>query len=352
MTDGQKVIKYLAIAFGIFLVVSIFSAIIFGFKVIYSIFSGKNSISEDFHNLEISETVENLQLDLAATNLIIKSGEEFKAETNNSDITVNEKDGKLVIKEKKRYFFLSSGKSELIIYIPEVVYKNVAIENGAGKVEVETLRTDNLELDLGAGLVVLKDVIVSNETKIDGGAGEIKITDASFYNLDLDLGVGKFEFDGDILGKSDIDAGVGEVNLDLFSDDYKIKVSKGVGTFKINDKAISDGENYGNGKNIIEIDGGVGSISISTKEAEIENEAKEFTKIYKLLNITEANEKKAYYLTLQDENEVETVLVKNLDKKLVSEKNYEFKFSKLNDFEDNIENIFANCEIVSIEEVK
>lgn len=354
MTGGQKVIKYFAIGFGIFLVVTIFSAIIFGFKIIYSVLTTKNKINDEFRSLETTENINSFRIDLSSSNLIIKNGQEFKVETNNDNVVATEKDGKLTIKEKKRFFFFDNTLSEVVLYLPENVYENVVIETGAGKVEISSLRTNNLKLNLGAGQVILDDIIVNNETKIDGGAGELNISDVSFYNLDLDLGVGKFKFDGDILGKSDISAGVGEVNLNLFSDNYKIKVNKGIGTVKVNDQELHDNEIYGSGDNILKVDGGVGSIKITINNVKEEPIQDELVKTYKLISIVETAKKNQYYLTLQDEQKVvETVLVDDLEQKLTVNKSYEFKFAKIKEnFGNSIKEVFENCKIVLITEIK
>ena len=46
-------------------------------------------------------------------------------------------------------------------------------------------------------------------------------------------------------------------------DDYKIKVSKGIGEIRIDNNSIKDGEVIGNGNNFIDVSGGIGQINIS-----------------------------------------------------------------------------------------
>ena len=68
-----------------------------------------------------------------------------------------------------------------------------------------------------------------------------------------------------ISSNSDIDAGVGklQLNLNSSSSEYTFDIDKGIGSIKLNNKSISDGQT-GTGKNKIEIDGGIGSIDITT----------------------------------------------------------------------------------------
>ena len=79
------------------------------------------------------------------------------------------------------------------------------------------------------------------------------------------MGVGKLTLESSITGHNDIDAGIGELNLNLIgsSSDYKIKVNKGIGTSTLNGETIKNDTYYGEGYNIINIDGGIGTISIN-----------------------------------------------------------------------------------------
>ncbi len=158
---------------------------------------------------------------------------------------------------------------ELIIYIPENMKQidEVKINIGAGTVFIEQLNTKNLYLDLGAGNVAIDKLTVSEESKINGGAGNININSGEIANVDLDLGVGNTKIKSDITGNSNINTGVGELNLylSLDADNYKINVNKGLGKITFNDDKILDDTIIGNGENYIKISGGVGNINIETK---------------------------------------------------------------------------------------
>ena len=92
------------------------------------------------------------------------------------------------------------------------------------------------------------------------------ITNSKLQDLSLDLGAGKFYFNGTLLGKNEIDQGVGEVILDLQNNDYKFETSKGLGSITINGVSYKNDIKLGEGQNIIDIDGGIGSISINTNK--------------------------------------------------------------------------------------
>ena len=276
MTTAQKIIKYCAVAFAIFLIITVISIVssagygllnaigIINFNR-YSLLENMVTISDD------AEEFLSLNLDIKSSNLQIKTGDKFEVKTNNSNIKYSNENGSIKIKEDKvaNWFFGKMDIGELIIYIPENMKQidEVKINIGAGTVFIEQLNTKNLYLDLGAGNVEIDKLTVSEELKINGGAGNININSGEIENVDLDLGVGNTKIKSDITGNSNINTGVGELNLylSLDADNYKINVSKGLGKITFNDDKILDDTIIGNGENYIKISGGVGNINIETK---------------------------------------------------------------------------------------
>ena len=86
--------------------------------------------------------------------------------------------------------------------------------------------------------------------------------------MNFDIGVGTTEITTRITGTSEINTGVGKLELNLIGsiDDYKIKVNKGIGNVEINNKTAVDGEIVGTGSNYIDIDGGIGKVNVIFKE--------------------------------------------------------------------------------------
>lgn len=124
---------------------------------------------------------------------------------------------------------------------------------------------NNLDLELGAGKVDIKDIKVLKETNISGGTGQVNITDSELHNTELEIGVGELNLSGKLLDKTEIDCGIGSTNIELIGtkEDYKLNIEKGIGNITINNKKINNNENYGTGKNKIKISGGIGNINIS-----------------------------------------------------------------------------------------
>lgn len=272
MTNAQKIIKYIATAFAMFLTVTIISAILAG---CYAVLTGLGLINTNkvviTDNLEtISsdiEEVSSLKIDLVYTNLYIKSGEKFEVQTNNNKIIFENNNGCVKIKEENKYFLSSkSMESNLIVYIPEdmIIIDETDIDAGAGKINIEKLNTKGLYLELGAGEVYIENVVVTDEASIDGGVGKTELKQCQLNNLNADLGVGEFNFTGILTGKNDINSGIGAASIKLTGEkeDYKIKASKGLGNIILDGQTIESDKDYGTGKNYLNIDGGIGEIKI------------------------------------------------------------------------------------------
>lgn len=273
MSIGQKIIKYLAIAFAIALIVGIITTIV---RVVSSIpltlKIGKNN-SDSNNVIETSSDFENenvafLDIDIAYSDLTIRKGEYLKVESSNKDIQCKQDKQKIKIKEKNDNWFFNNNtkKEELIIYVPEnLQFDRVSINTGAGKVNIEILNTKVLKMNLGAGETSMKNINITENAKIDTGAGKVNITSAKINDLRCDLGIGATEISAKLLGDTKISTGVGSLKLNVLGkkEKYETKVNKGIGNVTIDEEKISDNEVVGNGENKIEIDGGIGEIKIS-----------------------------------------------------------------------------------------
>lgn len=265
MRNTQKVIKNLAIAFAFFLIFSIISGLIYGVSLFSNVFNDKEDLK---HLEEIKELTSNdakiLSIDLNATNLIIKIGDNFKAETSNKYIVTKQDKDKIYITERNHN--MMKKHSKLIIYVPNnMTLDFVEINGGAGKIKIDALMTKFLRLDLGAGKVEINNLQVLNKTKVEGGAGSVDIKNSILNNLDLSMGVGKFNLDAKILGNSTIEQGIGSIDLNLIGiiNDYEINVEKGLGSISVEGQNLKDNKTIGNGFNKIDIEGGIGSIDIN-----------------------------------------------------------------------------------------
>lgn len=270
MSSLQKIIKYMATSFALFLAFSIISGIVYGISSLENLFDNNdNEITRKLKDLKINTNASVLNIDVSSANLKIKEGNSLKAETNNKYIKIKQEKNRLSIIEKENHLFSNNKNKELIIYIPsDFVFDYVDITTGASKVNVDKISTEKLDLELGAGKVDINQLIVLDNTEIEGGAGKITIKDGDIHNLDLEMGIGSLSLTSKLTGNSHIDAGVGKINLNLLGtlDDYKISIDKGIGSATLAGNNMNNDTLYGTGNNIIEIDGGIGSINIDFLE--------------------------------------------------------------------------------------
>ena len=268
MTSFQKVIKYLALALAVTIIISIISGIFYGTARIINILQpNKNNYAKEMVDIDVSNRNKtSMDIELSNTNLTIKTGDRLEIKTNNHKIKCKENDQHLSIAEKSNTWLSDNDTYELVITIPNNHnFSNVEIENGAGIIAIEELSANNLSLELGAGKVEIDNLTVLSEIKIEGGAGKIDIKSGTINNLELDMGVGKFLLNSTLKGNNKIDAGVGEITLNVngFLNEYMVKSNKGIGSIKIDGEEVSNDATLGTGPNNIKINGGIGNISIN-----------------------------------------------------------------------------------------
>lgn len=274
MTTFQKIIKYLAMAFAIFLSISIITGICSALFTVTYLFSG-NTSEEITNEYDVVNTVTGLSVNISAAELEIKTGDKFTVETNHKYLKCEEKDDILKISETRPVFAVNPKGMRVVLTIPkEKNFDYADISTGAGSVTIDELSSKILDIELGAGELNAARLNAIDKAEIDGGAGSITISAGYLNNADIDMGVGEFNLTGELSGKSSIDYGVGETNLVLIGeeDDYKIELDKGIGEAWLAGKKMSDDSVYGAGENLIEIDGGVGELDITFKEKAKEKE--------------------------------------------------------------------------------
>ena len=283
MSTGQKVIKILALVLAGFIIVNIFSAIIFGISAFSGYMYQKENKDIKYEEIvgtlqeEMIKYIENLndkvkiKIDLATYHLEVKRGAKLSVETTGEkeQLKCAIHGSTLEIKEKNHNWFwkVKEGVPTVVIYIPEnITLDELKIEMGVGKVSIEEIEVHNFKLDAGAGKVIISNM-TTQTADIDGGAGSFEATDCIFNDLNLDCGVGATKISGNITGRSKVSCGVGrtEFNLAGKEEEYSIRTETGLGAMTLNGKKCSDDAKYGEGESKIEIEAGVGSVEITTK---------------------------------------------------------------------------------------
>ena len=215
---------------------------------------------EETENVVSGETfsnVENLKLDIGASEVRIKTGTDDKIHVDDSGMKTENAvqktlshDGKtLEITTKMRSSFsfknVRNAKGTLVIYLPrDYKFDQVDMEYGAVTAEIDGLNAKSLKIESGASGCTIK-------------------------NADIETGAGSLDFYGTVEKEVDIDCGAGSVTLNLEGkvEDYNYELDSSAGSIEIGEDidlgGLSTEKSIDNGsKRTIEISNGAGSVEI------------------------------------------------------------------------------------------
>ena len=256
MTGVQKGIKIAAIVLAIFIICVIINAIL-SLVGILGYPGGDNDFIQSYNGID------NVEIDIGTANIEIKYGAEFRVEANNvsDNFEVRENNGNLYIEEDGFWIWGNTG-GDIILYVPSEL-DELNIDTGAGTVVIDDIIARKFNLDQGSGTIKISNSEFY-ESEIDGGTGNIDVTGSILRDMELDCGVGDVNITAEVLGKSSVSAGVGSIDLSLNGGEelYTLRIDKGLGNLDINGTGYKS-TTYGNGSNKIDIDGGIGNIDIN-----------------------------------------------------------------------------------------
>jgi hypothetical protein len=271
MTAVQKIIKYCAIGLAVLIILSMIGGI-FGILSLFAKQEGE-PLLEPRKLLEAEDGyfLKSIDVELFAVSLNVVSGDKLKVETNSRYISCEYSDNRLVVREEERplkaHFSCAgwvAGKEEILtLTLPMVsAPERVDLKAGAGNIDIDFLIADYIDFEFGAGDISLCDLKIHG-ANIRGGAGKMTLLSSEIQNLSLEMGVGALVLEASLFGNNKINCGVGQVEITLLGapESYKVKIQRGVGSVDVNG-LTGNGDVYGNGDNLIEISGGVGSISV------------------------------------------------------------------------------------------
>ena len=255
MTSIQRLIKLVADAIAIGLVVAIIGGAGTLMLAVSGITSIKNEIREAKANEEytvynVEDGISNISLNLSTASLAVKQGDSFSV-YHGEGFKIKNKKGILYVEDTIKEILNITSSHTVIITVPKnKTFGKVTINSGAGSIYIEKLTCDTLDLDLGVGTTDIDYIKVNSKAKIDGGVGAV--------------GVGKSDISAKLTGKSDIDAGIGDVKLTLKGGEniYTLRGETGIGAVRVGGEKLVDDKDMGSGKNIVDIDGGIGTVRI------------------------------------------------------------------------------------------
>lgn len=190
MTAFQKIIKYGAIAFAIYLCFVIITISLFAITAIFGITTGFEGMFEETPKRreqivtnweqEYSD-INSLDISLNIGKLTLKKGNSFKVETSGTSdgFRCRVEGKKLKIEDQNlshhTFFNMPETTPEVILYLPEnYLLKEVKLETGMNDTTIEYLKAENVKIAMGVGKYQIKN-LNANYAKIEAGAGEADI---------------------------------------------------------------------------------------------------------------------------------------------------------------------------------
>ena len=284
MTGFQKFIKYAAIAFGIYLsitIVLVLLGVARGFVGASRNDEFKDIIRdrEEYHTEDITRNYENiksLEVNVEETELIIRNGDTFRIEgTNIPDRMEIEQDGnKLKVSDEELPSSFSDENMVVTIYIPEdVKLDNIDLEINYVSADIQKLNTANLKLDIYNNYCEIDEIIADN-MEFKNEEGNIDIYDAEIGRLlfDSESGVEDVSLDITVNAEFNLEYSYTDMNLIGKEEDYQISTRNKSGNIYIDDETItSNAETWGSGNTKINLDNVNADIFITFRETANEN---------------------------------------------------------------------------------
>ncbi len=262
MDKNQKIIKYAAICFGIFLA----GAIITGGTLLISnaikAASTKNYAQTDYEKSFAGEELSSVRVLNYDGKMRFETGEELRIEAVGVPETFGAEldNGELYVYYTKDTNWFSGtvffrrindfSKAEIVITLPEgITLERVQVENrsgsmrlagfqtgelyvknGSGSLRMEQLVAEKTELQLGSGACTA-EAITTEECRVDGGSGSASMSEVTFGRTDIRTGSGSFELSGAVNGNLTLNTGSGNVTLKLANhrSEYNTEVKKASG---------------------------------------------------------------------------------------------------------------------------
>ena len=280
MTGFQKFIKYAAIAFGIYLSITIVLALLGIARGLVR--ASKNdefkdivTDREEYKTEDITRTYENirnLEVNVEETELIIRNGDTFRIEgTNIPDRMEIEQEGnQLSISDEELPSSFFDGNMVMTIYIPEdTKLDTIDLEINYVPADIQKLNATNLKLDIYNNYCEIDEIIADNmEFKNEEGNIDIYNAEIGMLLFDSESGVEDVSLDITENAEINLEYSYTDMNLIGKQEDYQISTKNQAGNIYIDGETItSNAETWGSGSTKINLDNVKADIFISFREA-------------------------------------------------------------------------------------
>lgn len=223
--------------------------------------------------------VKNLSISIGAREVLVKESTDNKIHIINNgkrNVETYVSGETLYIEDKDssiKAVGINIGSSENItIFLPKnMSFEDIEYNMGAvGFKQDVPISCKNLDIDLGAGSISIKD-LKADKLGTNLGAGSMEISGAEVGKMDIELGMGSFNYTGSLAGDMNLECSMGSANIKLANDikDYNFKCDVSAGTIKYGNEKITnasvDKEVNNGSKSTIDIDCSMGTVVVDFK---------------------------------------------------------------------------------------
>ncbi|MDI9498896.1 MAG: DUF4097 family beta strand repeat-containing protein [Bacillota bacterium] len=266
MRASHQAMKYAATALAICLIVGAAGLLMRAVSFFVPFFFSYTT--REYTSHDVTDDIRVLEINLKGVDLEVKRAADgvFRWESNYRYLSVTEEGNRLLLLDRRNFHTKNRyGDALLRVHIPAgMVFDAVDISSGAGRMLLDSIEAESLQLQLGAGKATLQNIRAAGRADIDAGVGDLLIRDSSFHNLDLDMGVGQLDFFGLLEGRTRLLLGVGSSRFDLVGSlsDYRLEIKQGLGAFLVDGEPVGGDSELGEGDREVQIEAGLGSVRV------------------------------------------------------------------------------------------
>ena len=158
---------------------------------------------------------------------------------------------------------------KITITIPkDFAANNFVVVVKAGEVVVDRIQANTGSFDVSAGRLVVNELSIAEKSEYIIGAGQMLLNKVTLKDITVDCGIGDVTIRGEVSGNSEITCGVGNVELELDSDeaDYSYDISASIGDVRIGDNSYQNMSNRiinnNSAENSLSLNCEIGKISV------------------------------------------------------------------------------------------
>jgi len=208
------------------------------------------------------QDIKSIFLDFSFANIVVIEGESFSVEsrgiTNSNLICKVKEDGTLIIKNDNLLEQFDFTKHDRRKFIPRIL---VTIP--------KDFYFESWRVNLNAGSFLANEINSSCKSgAIRVNAGQIRINSLKGGKIDFACAAGSINFSGNLEGRSNVDCGMGSINLNIKDsiNNYSCDARVGLGSVKLNEELLSTlGHSYADKicDNHISVNCGMGSVNLN-----------------------------------------------------------------------------------------